>query len=121
MLPMKRSRKKNFETFPIHVRSGDTVMVVSGKNKGQTGIVQKIFSDRGKVLVQGINKITKATRPNPMAGVKGGLVEMEAPVPAAKVMLFCLQCNKPTRISYKVGADDKKTRVCKHCQAEFDA
>ncbi len=121
MLPMKRSRKTKFEAFPFHVKTGDTVFVLSGKNKGQTGIVRKVFNEKGTVLVEGINKIKKATRPNPMAGVRGGIVEMEAPVAAAKVMLYCLQCNKPTRIQHEYLADKRKTRVCKHCKAQFDA
>jgi large subunit ribosomal protein L24 len=121
MLQMKRSsRKSKFTAFPLHVKTGDTVMVISGKSKGQTGIVRKVFTDRGRLVVDGLNKVKKATRPNPMAGIRGGIVEMEAPLAAAKVMLYCLQCSKPTRIKYENLADERKTRVCKHCQAQFD-
>jgi large subunit ribosomal protein L24 len=122
MLGLKRSqRKKLKEAYPLHVKTGDTVLVLSGKDKGQTGIVRKVFSDDSKVLVEGLNKIKKATRPNPMAGIQGGLVEMEAPLFAAKVMLYCLSCSKPTRISLKTLDNGKKTRVCKKCSAQFDA
>lgn len=122
MLQMKRSKSKSkFQPFPIHVKTGDTVMVVSGKNKGQTGTVRKIFNANGRVLVEGVNKIKKATRPNPMAGIRGGIVEMEAPLHASKIMLYCLQCNKPTRIKMEALADNRKSRVCKHCQAQFDS
>jgi large subunit ribosomal protein L24 len=96
-------------------------MVISGKNRGQTGIVRRVFIDRSKILVEGVNLVKKAVRPNPAAGVQGGIVEKEAPMPAAKVMLYCLQCGKPTRIQHEVLADNRKTRVCKQCNAQFDA
>lgn len=120
MLQMKRTRKPNKAPFPLHVKTGDTVLVISGKDKGKTGIVRKVFTERGRVIVDGLNKVKKATRPNPMAGVRGGIEEMEAPIHAAKLMLYCLQCNKPTRIKHETLADNRKTRVCKHCQAQFD-
>jgi len=120
MLSMKRSKKTSFKPFPLHVKTGDTVMVISGKDKGQTGTIRMVFHERGKVLVDGINKIKKAVKPNP-TNLRGGIVEMEAPLPAAKVMLYCLQCSKPTRIHYEFLADNQKTRVCKHCKAQFDA
>lgn len=122
MLQMQRSRKtKTYRSFPLHVKTGDTVLVVSGKDKGQTGTVRRVFNDRGKVLVEGVNRIKKATRPNPMAGVQGGIVEMEAPIAASKVMLYCLQCSKPTRIAHELLADNRKVRVCKQCKAQFDS
>ncbi len=121
MLQMKRPRKTKYNAFPLHVKTGDTVMVVSGKDKGQTGTIRRVFKDRGKVLVEGVNKVKKATKPNPMFGIQGGLVERETPIHASKVMLYCLQCNKPTRIKMESLADNRKTRVCKHCQAQFDS
>jgi large subunit ribosomal protein L24 len=120
MLSMKRSRKKQ-NSFPLHVKTGDTVLVLAGKSKGLTGIVRKVFLDRGKLVVEGANMIKKTTRPNPMAGSRGGIIDMEAPLAASNVMLFCLQCNKPTRIQHEVLSDGRKTRVCKHCKAQFDA
>lgn len=122
MNPLRRqSRKSKFTPFPFHVKTGDTVLVLSGKDKGQTGTIRRVFKDRGKILVEGVNKIKKATRPNPMLGVQGGIIEQEAPLPVSKVMLYCLQCSKPTRIKMETLADDRKTRVCKHCKAQFDS
>ncbi len=122
MLQMRRSRKKaQHEPYALHVKTGDTVLVLSGKDKGKTGVIQRVFMDRSKVLVEGLNKIKKATRPNPMVGERGGIVEMSAPLAAAKVMLYCLQCSKPTRIHYETLSSGSKTRVCKHCNAQFDA
>ncbi len=95
-------------------------MVISGKEKGKTGTIRRVFNDRGKILIEGLNMIKKATRPNPMLGQRGGIIEMEAPLPASKVMLYCIQCSKPTRIQHVTLASGKKTRVCKHCEAQFD-
>ncbi|MCA9788747.1 MAG: 50S ribosomal protein L24 [Cyanobacteria bacterium HKST-UBA06] len=123
MLGLRKNKKKAPLTLPnrFHVKMGDTVWVTHGKDKGKTGIVRKTFHDRGKVLVEGINLIKKAVRPNPMAGQQGGIVEMEAPMPVAKVMLFCLQCNKPTRVKKTTLGDGKKVRVCQKCSAQFDS
>lgn len=121
MLMMSRQRKKSKQqAFPLHVKTGDTVMVTSGKDKGQSGIVRRVFADRGRILVEGVNKIKKAVKPNPMAGQAGGIVEMEAPLQASKVMLYCLKCEKPTRIKHETLEGNKKTRVCKHCNEHFD-
>lgn len=122
MLQFRRSKTRNqAKEHPLHIKTGDTVLVVSGKSKGQTGTVRKVFTEQNKILVEGINKVKKATRPNPMAGIQGGIIETEAPITASKTMLYCLQCNKPTRIKHEYLADQRKTRVCRHCQAHFDS
>ena len=82
-------KKKQVEEHKIHVRTGDKVVVVSGKDKGKTGNVKKVITAENKVLVEGVNMITKAQKPNPMAGIQGGLIKMEAAVDSSKVMLFC--------------------------------
>lgn len=120
MLGLKKNRTKKIAEFPLHVKTGDTVMVISGKDKGKTGIVKKVFPERGKVLVENVNIITKAMRSNPMAGVQGGLVKMEAPIAASKVMLFDHENNKPTRVRHTVLENGKKTRVSVHGDVQFD-
>lgn len=112
-------KKKQIEEHNIHVRTGDKVVVVSGKDKGKTGNVKKVITSENKVVVEGINVITKAQKPNPMAGIQGGLVKKEAAVDSSKVMLFCPNCQKSTRIKHEVKGD-KKVRVCKHCGEQLD-
>lgn len=121
---MSTAHKKNV-TYKLHVKKGDTVMVISGKDKGKTGIVKHVFTDKGKVLVDGLNIIKKAVKPNPMAGQTGGIIAMESPILASKVMLYSLKANKPTRIQMAVIKDDvtgktKRVRVCKHTQEHLD-
>ena len=101
----------------VHVKAGDTVMVNSGKYKGVKGEVVATSPKEGKVIVEGINFVTKHVKPRRM-GEQGTIVKTEAPVYACKVMAVCPKCGKPTKPSYKI-ADGKKTRCCKKCGAEY--
>jgi len=107
------TKKTALKSVPkkLHVKRGDTVMVISGKDKGKTGTVKRVFNDRGKVLVEGLNIMKKAVKPNPMAGQKGGLVEMEAPIPASKVMVYDVKAGKPTRIKKQTITAAGKTKT----------
>lgn len=104
----------------LHVKTGDRVLVISGKDKGKIANVKKSIPAEGKVVVEGVNIITKAMKPNPMANVQGGLVKKEAPIKSSKVMLYCTKCEKPTRIKHSIIENDKKIRVCKKCGEQLD-
>ena len=103
----------------LHVKNGDRVVVISGKDKGKMGNVKKVMPTDSKVVVEGLNMVTKAQKPQPMAGIQGGLVKLEAPMDASKVMIVCPACEKPTRIKHDV-VDGKKVRVCKKCGEQLD-
>ena len=100
----------------LHVKNGDRVVVISGKDKGN---VKKVVPSENKVVVEGANMVTKAQKPQPMAGIQGGLIKLEAPLDASKVMIVCPACEKPTRIKHDV-VDGKKVRVCKKCGEQLD-
>lgn len=118
---MKRTMKTNKKTGnKLHIKSGDRVVVVAGKDKGKIGNVKKALPKLDKVIVEDVNMITKAMRANPMANFQGGLIKMEAPLDSSNVMLYCQKCEKATRISYKMLEDGTKTRVCKKCNEQFD-
>lgn len=97
----------------LHVRKGDRVLVLSGKNKGKTGKVIKTLPREKKVLVEGVNIIKKHARPTQKIP-QGGIREMEAPIYSSKVMLVCPSCQQPTRVSHRVEAG-KRVRSCKRC------
>ncbi|NLT57363.1 MAG: 50S ribosomal protein L24 [Clostridiales bacterium] len=101
----------------MHVKTGDTVKVISGKDRGKTGKVLEVSPKEGKVIVEDINIVTKHVKPR-RQGDAGGIVKAPAPMYAAKVMLYCGKCKKPTRIAHRITGD-KKVRVCKHCGAEL--
>ena len=123
MLTKAKKSSKNIKKIDkerkMHVKVGDTVLVITGKDKGKTGIVSRINRKDGKLLVEGINMVKKAVRPNPMIGLQGGLVEMEAELPSSRVMLYSLSAEKPTRVKKQV-VDGKKVRVCQHSGNAID-
>ncbi len=113
-----KTKKRN----SLHVKKYDKVVVISGKSaKAETkiGVVKDVDAVNNRVVVEGVNIVTKAVRPNPMAGTQGGLTKFEAPIDASNVMLLCPACEKPTRIKYDVK-DGKKVRVCKKCGEKFE-
>ena len=102
----------------IHVKKNDTVIVVSGKDKGKTGEVLKAYPKTGKVLVQGVNIVKKHQKAN-RTQAESAIIEREAAINSSKVMLYCTKCKQPTRISNKLLEDGSKVRVCKKCGETF--
>lgn len=103
----------------LQVKTGDRVIVTAGKDKGKIGNIKKINASKSQVIVEGANLVTKAQKPNPMAGIQGGLVKLEAPLDSSNVMIVCPSCEKPTRIKHDV-VEGKKIRVCKKCGEQLD-
>lgn len=102
----------------LHVKTGDTVVILSGKSKGKQGKVLEVSPKEQKVIVEGCNIVTKHVKPRRM-GQQGGIVKAEAPLYACKVQLVCPKCGKATRAAYKIDENGNKTRACKHCGKEF--
>ena len=138
---MKKKQKQQPIQKP-HVKRGDTVIVIAGNKDreqdtrhpnrkpkagviGKTGVVKRVFPEKGLVLVEGLNMIKKAVKPNPMLGQSGGIVEMEAPIAISNVMLYDLATSKPTRTRKElVQTADSKTRrvrVSKQTGEQIDA
>jgi large subunit ribosomal protein L24 len=103
----------------LHVKVGDRVIVVSGKDKEKQGNIKAVDLKEGKVLVEGVNVVTKAQKANPMAGIQGGLNKIAKPINASKVMICCPSCEKATRVRHVVK-DGKKVRVCAKCGETID-
>ncbi len=103
----------------LHVKTGDRVIVTAGKDKGKIGNVKKTNPTDSTVVVEGANMVTKAQKPQPMAGIQGGLIKLEAPLDSSNLMVVCPACEKPTRIKHAV-VDGKKVRVCKKCGEQLD-
>ena len=101
----------------MNVKKGDTVVVLSGKDRGKQGKVLGTVPADGKVVVEGINMVTCHVKPRKQ-GETGGIVKREAALAACKVQVVCPKCSKATRVSYKIE-NGKKTRVCKKCGAEL--
>ncbi len=104
----------------MHVKKDDTVVLLTGNEKyrGKTGKVLEVSPKEGKVIVEGINIVSKHVKPR-KAGDPSGIIKTEAAVYASKVQVVCPKCNKPTRVGTKIYADGKKDRVCKKCGETF--
>ena len=103
----------------VHVKTGDTVVVLNGKNRGKQGKVMQVAPAEGKVIVEGVNVVTKHVKPRKM-GEAGGLVKAESALYADEVQLVCPKCKRPTRDGHADSKDNKKMRVCKKCGAQFE-
>ncbi|MEX2466180.1 MAG: 50S ribosomal protein L24 [Gemmatimonadota bacterium] len=105
------------------IRKDDQVKVMTGKDAGRSGRVVKVFLERDKVLVEGVNYVKKHERIQSQGGAQeGGIIETEAPVHVSNVQPICPSCDEPTRVSfvYEVEGDRRtKVRSCKRCQSTF--
>jgi len=97
----------------MKIRKDDTVLIISGKDKGKKGKVLKAFPKKRKVLVEGVNIRKKHIRPR-REGEKGQIVEIPTPIDVSNVKLICPKCKKATRVGYKI-MEQKKYRICKKC------
>jgi large subunit ribosomal protein L24 len=107
------------EIIKLHVKKGDTVVVLSGKDKGKKGKVLEAMPRKGKVVVEGVNKVkrhTKASQKMP----QGGILVKEAALNSSKLMLICPSCDKPTRIKKTALASGSTARICKKCSEIID-
>ena len=94
------------------IKKGDEVIVTAGKDKGRRGSVLQVF-DNDRVMVENVNMVKKHTKPNPMKGLDGGIVEKEMPLHVSNVMLFNPATNKGDRVGFKILEDGKKVRYFK--------
>lgn len=104
------------------IRRNDTVLVITGKDRGKTGVVREVITKHRRLVVEGINQMKKHQRPTQAAGVPvpGGIVVKDAPMAVSNVMLICKECGKPTRVGSRLRQDGAKVRVCKRCDSDID-
>ncbi len=102
------------------IRKGDEVVVISGSDKGKRGAILQVL-DGGRVLVEGINKVKRHTRPNPQAGKQGGIIEKEMPLAASKIAIWNAAAKKADGVGIKTLADGKRVRFFKSNGEQFDA
>jgi large subunit ribosomal protein L24 len=111
------------------IKVGDEVQLISGfgsgrrqveeggdrDDLGRRGRVRQVLRSKGRVIVEGMRTVRKATRPDPRKGHRGGFVDRDAPIPISNVMLVCRTCDRPVRVRLRKGEDGKKERVCRKC------
>ncbi len=102
----------------MKVKTGDNVLVITGKDKGKSGKVMEVLAQENKVVVENINIVTKHQKPRSQQD-KGGKIQKTAPIEASNVMVICPNCNKATRVAHSEVAG-KKVRSCKKCGSSLD-
>jgi large subunit ribosomal protein L24 len=103
----------------MKIRKNDTVLVITGKDKGKKGKVRKSLPKEDKVIVEGLNMIKRHSKTKGQAR-QAGIIELEAPLKVSKVMIICNKCAKPARIGYRILEDGKKARICRACAEVID-
>lgn len=102
----------------LHIKKNDTVVVLAGQDKGKTGKVLKVLVDENRALVEGVNMVSKSTKPS-AKNPQGGIVKQEAPIHISNLSLVDPKSGKPTRVGIKVTEDDKKVRIAKKSGEEI--
>lgn len=103
----------------MHVKSGDKVVVISGKDSGKVGTILKAFPKENRVIVEGVNMLTKHKKPMG-PGEPGGIVKYEGPINASKVMIYCENDKQGVRVGHQILENGKKVRKCKKCGEVLD-
>ena len=102
----------------MKIKKGDTVEIISGKDRGKQGKVLNVFPKKGRILVEGVALRKKHQRPK-KSGQKGETVTLPTPIHMSNTMLFCKNCNRPVRVGYQILDNDSKARICKKCKNEI--
>jgi len=105
---------------PMMIRHGDTVKIMSGRDKGKSGRVLSVDPAKRSITVEHANIIKRHTRPNPSKNIRGGILDKEGPIHVSNVMIVCPGCGKHTRLGTSVASDGSKVRTCRRCHATFE-
>ena len=103
----------------IHVKRGDVVQVISGKETGKRGKILMVDTAKGRVVVEGANMVKKHLKPT-QANPQGGIIEKEGSIASSNVLLFCNKCRMPVRHGKQIRSDGSRVRVCKKCGEVLD-
>jgi large subunit ribosomal protein L24 len=115
----RQSKPKEDQPRTAHVKKGDMVVVLSGKDRGKKGKVLRVNAGKGTAIVERVNFKKKHTKPNPGKNVKGGILERESPVNIAKLQVVCPSCSEATRLGSHRNADGEAVRYCRKCNADL--
>ena len=103
----------------MQIRKNDSVMVISGRERGKTGKVLRVLPKKAAVVIERVNMVKRHSRPRGPQQ-PGGIVEKEASVRVANIMMMCDKCNAPVRVGRKILADGKRIRICRRCGEALD-
>jgi large subunit ribosomal protein L24 len=118
-MAVRQKEKKPLHLAKMNIKKGDTVLIITGKDRGKKGTVSRAMPQDDKVIVEGLNIVKKHVRPQGQTN-QGGVIEKAMPLQVSNTMLICTECGEPTRVGHErrpIGADQKvrSVRVCKKC------
>ncbi len=118
-MAIRQKEKKPLHLAKLNIKKGDTVLIITGKDRGKQGTVSRAMPQDSKVIVEGLNIVKKHVRPQGQVR-QGGIIDKAMPIHVSNTMLICTECGKPTRVGHErrpMGADQKMrtVRVCKKC------
>jgi len=104
----------------LMLKKNDMVMVISGKDKGKTGKILKVFPEKDKVIVEKVNFIKEFIRRDQSRNIQGGVMEKESPIHVSNLMLYCSECGRGIRVKKKKLGDGNNIRVCNRCESTIE-
>ena len=104
----------------LMLKKNDTVMVISGKDKGKTGKILKVFPEKNKAIVEKVNFIKEFIRRDQSRNIQGGVMEKESPIHVSSLMLYCSECGRGIRVKKKKLEDGSSIRVCSRCESTIE-
>jgi large subunit ribosomal protein L24 len=107
-------------TRPLDIRSGDNVEVISGKDKGKRGIVERVQVERQRIVIRGVNLMKRHTKANTQGNVQGGIVDFNGPIAYSNVQLVCNRCEKKTRVAHQITEEGVRVMVCRKCGERYE-
>ncbi|WP_420795786.1 50S ribosomal protein L24 [Ktedonobacter racemifer] len=116
-MSVKKKEKKPLHLAKMNIKKGDTVLIITGKDKSKEGTVSRALPQDRKVIVEGLNVVKKHVKPQGQTR-QGGIIEKAMPLHVSNVMLKCTECNEPTRVGHErrvMGDKERSVRICKHC------
>ncbi len=114
-----RTKQKDLTSHKPHLRKGDTVVVLSGKDAGKQGRVLRVQATKGTAIVERVNEKKKHEKANPAKNVKGGISQREHPIHVAKLQVICPSCNEAARLGSHRNDDGEAIRYCRKCKADL--
>ena len=105
---------------PLDIRSGDNVEVISGKDKGKRGIVERVQVERQRIVIRGVNLMKRHTKANTQGNVQGGIVDFNGPIAYSNVQLVCNRCEKKTRVAHQVTEEGVRVMLCRKCGERYE-
>ncbi len=102
------------------LKKGDMVVVKKGRDKGKTGKILKVIPEKNRIIVEKVNFVKEFMRPDRSRNIQGGIMEREAPLSAANVMIFCSDCAQGVRVRKKTLQDGSRIRVCHKCDLSLE-